>query len=144
MKHTPIQWGLFDIYARRIAGELSEKKPFDVLVPILRGGLPLATVLSYHLGIKDIEPIYWQTRDNCRSDLRLYNIVASFSNPLFVDDLIDSGKTLNDIADHIAGTVENLTAAVLIKRPSIEVKTFQLVYATSFDFEWIDFPWDPT
>jgi xanthine phosphoribosyltransferase len=140
-----VSWELFDVYARRIVDDLRGKRPFDVVVPILRGGLPLATVISYHLDIKEIEPIYWSSKSKYKDISRLYYILDYFSNLLFVDDIIDTGETVNEIADHISGSSPiKPVIATLIKRPSIPVQLFQVIYGDSFDSGWIDFPWDLT
>ena len=73
---------------------------YSRIVGLVRGGLPLATRLSYILEVP-ITTITWSTRDFAEKE---YNeIVAEDMNNgqkiLLVDDIIDSGETIRQVID---------------------------------------------
>jgi hypoxanthine phosphoribosyltransferase len=76
---------------------------FDVIVPIIRGGLVPGTILSHLFASRKVPiiPLQWQTRDGKQSKTALDSLLMQYSKILFVDDLIDSGKTIGGIANQI-------------------------------------------
>ncbi len=68
-----------------------------VIVGIARGGLVPAVMMSHQLGVKMIA-LHWSLRDNTRIDEKLLmGLVVANSKVLIVDDICDSGATLNSM-----------------------------------------------
>ena len=137
---------------------------FDVIVPILRGGLIPGSMLAYRyfnkFGPIDIQPIIWQTRDNNKKEIeKLIDVFHNNSNILIMDDLLDSGLTfyqieeeLNNIGIDFKRVIENkwnINFAVLMQNVSAKynkLKIGNIIAGEMIDKEsdprWIRFPWE--
>jgi hypoxanthine phosphoribosyltransferase len=96
------------------------------VVGIYRGGLPIAVHLSHYFS--------WNYIDEYR--FNMYNIEL-IGNTLIVDDIADTGKTLNNytLNDY---NYSFPTATLFYKKRSIIQPTF---YVETTD-KWIVFPWE--
>jgi len=116
---------------------ISEKK-YKRIVGISRGGLIPGVCLSQSLDIP-FEPLQWQTRDGDLRDTLSVALMA-LEDPndiLFVDDVCDSGQTIEQIRDIFP---ESHWAVLYSKKGNMAI-----------DFEgcrlynnkqWIVFPWE--
>ena len=93
-----MSWGSFDMLSDQII-ENYRDAGIKKIVGLTRGGLPLAVKISNVLGIP-METLSWQTRDGNTQEVtkllklnRAYNI----NEVLFVDEICDSGRTINEI-----------------------------------------------
>lgn len=69
----------------------------ELIVGIARGGLVPAVMFSHSLNIP-LEVLYWSTRDFQQQRIDQLKMLAGLNKRiLFVDDLVDSGKTLIQI-----------------------------------------------
>ena len=131
-----VTWGEYNVMVREIA-DFYEDKNLEVIVGLSRGGLPMGVHLSNILKVPFI-PLQWQTRDGEEQDvvglLKIEN-KYDMDKVLFVDDICDSGKTI----DQINSIVKGITWAVLINKIQGKVE-----YAAEdlFSDEWIVFPWE--
>lgn len=111
----------------------------DAVVAIERGGLPLAVFLSAYLNLP-LERIkvsfYKDTEKQPKPfvDLKGFDI-TSYSKPLFVDDLVDSGDTLK----YIKETYGDVPYATIYSTVTMQPDVFH--FNKNSD-EWIVFPWD--
>lgn len=111
----------------------------DAVVAIERGGLPLATYLSSYLNLplerirvsfyKDMEKQETPIVDLKDFDITLYN------NPMFVDDLVDSGDTLK----YIKATYGNVPYVTICASEKIAPDAYSFIKNKD---EWLVFPWD--
>ena len=92
-------WNTIDVACADLYDEIIESgfKP-DYIVGLTRGGLVPATILSHKYGV----PLYTlnvSLRDNFRKERRLWMIEDALhsKNILIVDDINDSGSTINTI-----------------------------------------------
>ena len=133
IKKFNIDWQTFDFAVTDIVGEY-EDKGITQIVGLSRGGLPLAVALSNKLGIPMV-PIVWQTRDGAVKDIEGLNKLENIETTLFVDDICDSGLTIEQIRrtypDSIWCTLINKTPGFVDYSP-LEVD----------GDEWIVFPWE--
>ncbi len=117
----------------------------DAIVAIARGGLMPAALLSYTLKVRRIETVSIESYDgpSRRNTLTLtdHTALEAFERILIVDDIVDSGRTMQQLLEHFAK-----------RYPQAVIKTASLFYKPSAlhrpDFtckeasEWIDFFWE--
>lgn len=151
-KKAIVKWSDIDAMCKDIVSQL--RGQYDVIVPIARGGLVPGTIIANLLGITNVMPIQWQTRDGGYRDCdRLLDIFDTYQHKrvLIVDDMIDSGKCLYEICCELeANDVKSaVTFAVLIKNVAYEHHhdlMLNSVYANRFDKRidnsWVYWPWE--
>lgn len=148
-----LKWGDVENLCKDVAKQL--RGEYGVVVPIVRGGLVPATIIANLLGISNVRPIRWQTRDGAAKDRDLLQeIVQTYDRVLIVDDILDSGKCLAEICEAIHSVKGphrgfRVTFGVLLKNISYENhadEMYNLVYGQRFDratdSRWINFPWE--
>jgi len=115
-------------------------KKYDKVVGIVRGGLIPGVCVSHALNLP-FETLKWSTRDRPESDI--FNLtMQSDDRILLVDDICDTGKTLQTILDTF---------------PKSDIHTAALVHNINLDFtptyysfkldrnlhkEYLDFWWE--
>lgn len=130
------------------AKELIEKtKPYrpDLIIGITRGGLLLAQVMAYGHGLRNVQVIHAESYDydRQRDHVEVYGSCdfSGVERVLVVDDIVDSGKTLDVIMKRFRDANPEVTfkTASLFYKPSAEVQPdFTLKEAK----EWINFFWE--
>jgi len=95
----------------------------DYICGIPRGGLPIAVHISHYLEKPMVSLDF------------LKNNWLAYNNVLLVDDIIDTGKTINDITNYCDDTT--FVKASLFKRPGISIDFY--VCETP---NWIVFPYE--
>ena len=131
-----VTWSDYQDMVKEIANEYKDKD-LEVIVGLSRGGLTMGVHLSNLLGVPFI-PLQWQTRDGQEQDvIGLLRIEHKYdlNKVLFVDDMCDSGKTI----DQINGIVKGINWAVLINKLPTKV---QFESEILLGDEWIVFPWE--
>jgi len=81
--------------------------PYNIIVGVSRGGCIPGVMLSHALDIPFI-PLEWQTRDGRHKDVRKLEELLAIRNEdqnqssdiLFVDDICDSGETIESIREY--------------------------------------------
>lgn len=119
----------------RIHEQISGKK-INIIAPVARGGLILGTVLSHRLKIP-MRIIELSFRDNMTQTNSIEWLKEDRLNVLVVDDICDSGRTLN----YISTVKPNILTAVLIQK---ELSSYEATYYAKTDTgtSWIDFWWE--
>ncbi|WP_269542883.1 phosphoribosyltransferase [Cerasicoccus fimbriatus] len=125
--------------------ELHEQRPFDRIVGISRGGLPIGVSLSHRLNLP-FTPVEVKSykADNSQGDIILDTPQEVLSrcrgHVLLVDDLADSGKTTDFLMSHLRElTQPEITIATLYYKRTSIVKPQFYVEETA---KWIVFPWE--
>lgn len=118
-----MSWKVFDELVEKLVAKIPKDK-FKYILAIPRGGLPLATCLSYRLGIKNVILEY---EDHMKRD-----------EVLVVDDISDTGLTLDDYDERCFAI-----ACLCYKEGTHVVPDY---FATKYynDGLWVSFPWNPT
>jgi len=133
IKKFNIDWQTFDFAVTDIVGEY-EDKGITQIVGLSRGGLPLAVALSNKLGIPMV-PIVWQTRDGSKQDKETLSNLKNIETTLFVDDICDSGLTIEQIRRVYPNSI---WCTLVNKRPGfIDYSPLEVQ-----GDEWIVFPWE--
>ena len=129
--------------ARQIAGD--GFKP-DVILGIARGGLIPTGSLGYALSIKNCYLINVEYYTDVDERLDVPVILPPYlelvdlenSNILVVDDVADTGHTLQKVYEFVAGNVKSTRAAVLYEKPQSAIRCEYVWKRTD---RWINFPW---
>ena len=142
-----IDWAYVDNWVNKLAELIRENEiKYDYIVALGRGGLIPGAMLSYKLGIKNLQNLGINTRqeDGEYLETLVYQRPTISGNVLVVDDINDSGKTFEAVDSLITKeySVDQLTYCSIVKRYSSTFKkdTIQAV-DTSID-DWFVFPWD--
>lgn len=139
-----LSWDDIDSMLEKIEYDLRNFE-VDLVVGVARGGVVPALSLSHGLEVP-MEVIKWQTRDGSVQEHNevVKQAILDGKNVVFVDDINDSGKTLNQLI-HAYGydLVENpnFMSAVLVEK--VMSKERALVTGLRVDtHDWIIFPWE--
>jgi hypothetical protein len=118
----------------------------DIVLAIARGGLLPGGAVAYALGVKN----------SCAMNVEFYTDVderlevpmvlppapelidLDHAKMLIVDDVADTGRTLEVVQAFCAGKVAEVRTAVLYEKPGSLVKCHYVWRRTD---RWIDFPW---
>lgn len=131
-----IKWELFDMMIADIADRY-EEEGIKRIVGLSRGGLPIGVALSNKMGIPFI-PLEWQTRDGKVKDVNKLLMIKGCYDPkevLFVDDICDSGLTIDQIKEY----VPNSRWATLVNKIPKHIEFETLLVE---DDRWVVFPWE--
>jgi hypoxanthine phosphoribosyltransferase len=142
-----LTWPDYGTGIRDLARQIADDgfKP-DVILGIARGGLIPTGSLGYALSIKNtylINVEYYTDIDE-RLDVPvilppyLEFVDLEHSNILVVDDVADTGHTLQKVYEFIAGNVKSTRAAVLYEKPQSLIRCEYVWKRTD---RWINFPW---
>lgn len=117
----------------------------DVILGLSRGGLIPAVILSHLFDDVPLEVASFSSSkgsgDKRKNKLKTPNLPKK-STILVVDEICDSGHTLNDLHQHLVGSDYTVyTAAVYFKRGAVHTPTYSYITIPS-DAPWIIFPWE--
>lgn len=138
--------------AFKIANKIKkDNKEIDLIIPILRGGMPAALLLSSVLGVSEMSCIHIRrsktdepnTEFGVPINKGITNVDAiNNANVLIVDDTLDSKQTL----DYAVNIIKNykpksINVAVLY---NFNKETFNDIYSGEEvnEYKWIVFPWE--
>jgi len=147
-----IDWEKVEELSRNIAKKIKQDKlNIDLIVPILRGGMPAAMFLSSMLNVSEMACIHIRRSvdDNPNTEFKepINNGITNFqsikdSNVLIVDDTLDSKKTL----DYAINLIEkynpkSINVAILY---NFNKDTFKDIYSGEKvkEYKWVIFPWE--
>ena len=121
----------------------------DVVIALSRGGLDMGVKFSNYFNDIPLEPLVWQTRDGDDSDKeRLIDLMSKYQHKdiLIVDDILDTGTTLKQIADTIkdSNCFGIIDYAVAIENQDVD---FEISYSSRTisrleQEQWFVFPWE--
>ncbi len=118
----------------------------DILLAIARGGLVPAGALAYALDCKNLFTISVEFYTGIDSRLDVPVMLPPFldasdldeAKVLVVDDVADTGKTLELVHEFCGGHVAEVRTAVLYEKPRSIIKADFVWRRTD---RWINFPW---
>jgi xanthine phosphoribosyltransferase len=125
----------------------SQIKPYnpDAIVAIARGGVTLGHFLASGLNKRDFFTIasllYDDTKKMEKHQVTNIPDLSIYSSVLLVDDIVDSGETLQNIKDILQDKFPKLT----IKTASLFYKTTAIIqadYSINEAHSWIEFFWE--
>jgi len=131
---------------KNIFRQLVESKiDFDLVVGVARGGLVPAVAISHFLDVP-LGVVFYSAREDNKSQKSLVihgtlGKLTKHTNILVVDDIADTGKTLEDIRD-CWGKYLNLRFATLHWKLSSKIKPDFYGAEIANDAPWITYPWE--
>jgi uncharacterized protein len=142
-----LSWDLFGSAVRQLAQQVADSGFVpDLVLGIARGGLPIAAGLAYALGAKAVGTMNVEFYTDVDSTLdepvvlppMLDMDAVTGSTVLVVDDVADSGKTLDLVLRLVSERVAHARTAVLYDKPRSVIRPD---YAWRSTDRWIVFPW---
>ncbi len=117
-------------------------KNISTLCAVTRGGMVPAAILARQLQIHRIETICINSYLDCEqqdSSQIIKMLDGDGTGVLVIDDLVDSGKTMKIVKEHLP----KATSAVIFAKP--QGKPFADYFLTEIPQDlWICFPWETT
>lgn len=135
-----VTWNQFEEDCRILANKIAEDRAvIPGILAVTRGGLFVAGIISHLLNIRNVQTLCLESYSSCkkRQELIQHNNIETIPTDfLVVDDLVDSGGTLNYI--------NNLgfeDSAVVYRKSSTRCEPSFFVEEMPAD-RWIVFPWE--
>ena len=117
----------------------------DAIVGIARGGLTLAHSMAEGLNLREVQSIRTELYDDKRKrkKISIYDttLLTEHKTILVVDDIADSGETLEAVMQHFEKKYKNIkfiSATLFYKKTSVYKPDFWINEAN----EWIEFFWE--
>ncbi len=123
-----------------LAEKVKDKGPFEGVVAIARGGYIPAIIIAHKLGIKKVVSfsISSYNTKNKQHKLKIYSDFKDFKGRwLVVDELVDSGKTLEKIKTYLPKSVFVVVYAKPKGSKTTDFYTKKVAQNT-----WLVFPWE--
>jgi hypoxanthine phosphoribosyltransferase len=146
-KREVLTWSDFGVGIRDLALDVARSgyQP-DVILAIARGGLIPAGSLGYALSVKNtyVMNVEYYTGVNQRLEVPVFLpphldlIGVEDKQFLIVDDVADTGHTLQMVHDFCAGKVADVRCAVIYEKPRSVIRCEYVWKRTD---RWIEFPW---
>lgn len=142
-----LTWEAFGQASREIAQTIVDDgyRP-DLILGIARGGLLPAGSISYALDMKNVHIInvefYTGVNERLEMPIMLPPVPSAVDlaakRVLIVDDVADTGGTLEVVRDFCANHVAETRCAVIYEKDRSSVRSDYVWKRTN---DWIDFPW---
>ena len=121
-------------------------KQFDCILAVARGGSIIGTLLSYQLNI----PIRYVGISSYNGDKKTDEMkftqhaeIGDYKNILVVDDIVDTGDTINFIKDIIAlNSFDRQFTYTTMYTVAGKQEMVDFKVAVKQQDEWIEFPWE--
>ena len=142
-----ISWDQIHRDSRALAWRLEKRGPFDgewsAVVAITRGGMVPAMIIARELDIRVVDTISVKSYDHqSQSAARILkspnkDLMGNGKGILIIDDLVDSGRTLEIVKD----LYPKAHYATIYAKPKGRPMVDSFITEVSQD-TWIFFPWD--
>jgi xanthine phosphoribosyltransferase len=142
-----VSWDQIHRDARALAWRLDGKGPDDgkwkAIVAITRGGMAPAMIIARELDVRTVDTVSVKSYDNQSQTEAVMlkapdaDLMADGTGILVIDDLVDSGKTLELVRAHYP----KAHFATVYAKPKGEPMVDTFITGVSQD-TWIFFPWD--
>jgi xanthine phosphoribosyltransferase len=142
-----VSWDQIHRDARALAWRLDGKGPDDgkwkAIVAITRGGMAPAMIIARELDVRTVDTVSVKSYDNQSQTEAVMlkapdaDLMGDGTGILVIDDLVDSGKTLELVRAHYP----KAHFATVYAKPKGEPMVDTFITGVSQD-TWIFFPWD--
>ena len=153
-KNGNLTWKKVQHDSNRLANIIIRESPkqFDKIMAITRGGMFPALIISEVLNINNIDTICVQSyKDKNQEPVEIikFPIVTKKESWLIIDDLIDTGETIQTIINHIdyrfldyKSIKPEFSIGVLYGKPKGLSRQLIDYYVEDVKDNWIVFPWE--
>ena len=140
-KTFTISWEMLHSDCKTLSARLLEKRSWEKIVGIARGGLVPAAIIARELNIRLVDTVcissYTVKTQGEASILKALEVGENSENWLIIDDLVDTGKT----AQIVRKMLPHSYFATIYAKPEGRVWVDDCISQVSQD-TWILFPWD--
>ncbi|WP_293767893.1 phosphoribosyltransferase [uncultured Corynebacterium sp.] len=142
-----LTWETFGEASRYLSQEIVDSGWFpDLIVGVARGGLIPAGAIGYAIGVKEMGAINVEFYTDIGATLpepillnpQLDTDSLEGKKVLVVDDVADSGKTLDLVVNLLKETASEVRSAVIYTKPTT---IFEPDYSWKKTDKWINFAW---
>ena len=138
-KKLYISWEEFHKDTKNLCKKITKK--YNKIVAVSRGGLIPAGIMAYELDIRNNEAINFSSYDNEEyrniEDIKFEAHIGEVDeNTLIIDDLADSGRTIQVLRQYYPQATFVTVYAKKQGAPNVDI------YEKDMPDEWIVFPWD--
>ena len=145
-----LTWPQVHLDLKELTVTISRYRPyddfkFDTIVAPLYGGLIPATLIAKELKIRTIIPVKFP-------EWLQVPLIGTYGNLLFVDDILDTGRTLTTVLSQkiwevYSGSKSRVCAAVIATKPEgrevAEKMGIPVVSVRQYEQDcWVDFAWE--
>ena len=140
-----ISWPEYGNLAEALAEKVRSKgRKYDLVIGVARGGMPVAMVVSDHLGVKiDFVNVKSYNDIGKRTPPRILSTLTEGvqgKDVLLIDDLVDQGDTMTFMKRYLNDQKpKSLETAVMFKKPWSKTEPDYYLESVS---EWIVFPFE--
>ncbi len=140
-----LTWHDIEKAVEALAITVREEYNPDVIVGIARGGLIPAVRLSHlfnDLLMRVIHVKYYENVDEAKDEPEIFwsDVRELEGKVLLVDDVADTGTTLEVVLDHLEDRIDDeLQICTIAYKPTSSIKPDYFIYETN---KWIVFPWE--
>jgi hypoxanthine phosphoribosyltransferase len=140
-----ISWPEYGNLAEALAEKVrADRRHYDLVVGIARGGIPVAMVVSDRLGVKiDFVNVKSYSDVGKRTAPRILSTLVEGvegKDVLLVDDLVDQGDTLAFLTKYLSDQrPKSLRTGVMFKKPWSKTEPDYFLETVS---EWVVFPFE--
>lgn len=140
-KEILLSWGDIDELVENICLKIKAKlenalEEYEIIA-ITNGGIIPATMVSYNLGIKNINLFPMIDKKVIHSKIPQFDAAKKY---LLIDEIYDTGKTLGKTSICL-GHVNHLNV-FLVERHKTASSTDRIIGKTLEDSRWVVFPWE--
>ncbi|MFZ7093649.1 xanthine phosphoribosyltransferase [Primorskyibacter sp. 2E233] len=142
-----VSWDQLHRDARALAWRLQGKGPdngaWRAVVAITRGGMAPAMIVARELDIRTVDTISVKSYNHQTQSEPVVikspdmNVIGDGTGVLVVDDLVDTGRTLEVVRKHMPNAQIATVYAKPMGRPQVDTYITEVSQDT-----WIFFPWD--
>lgn len=141
-------WEQIHAMVAQLAGPLRERQ-FDAMLAVTRGGLVPAGLLAYYLDTRNIlvAAVQFYTGIGTRAAAPTFlqfppDPFLQHKTILIVDDIWDSGKTINAVQQRVVAAGGTPITAVLHYKPTASLFPQQPDHYVEATDAWIVYPWE--
>jgi len=140
-----LTWHEIEKSVEALSVVIREEYDPDTIVGVARGGLIPSVRLSHLLNdllMRVVHVKYYEDVDETREEPEIFwsDVEKLEGKVLVVDDVADTGSTLEVVLDHLEDRAEDeLKICTIAYKPSSKIEPDYFIYETS---KWIVFPWE--
>ena len=141
-----MSWEMFGEASRDLSQMVADDYEPDMILSIARGGLLIGGAMGYALSVKNVYTMNVEFYTGVDERLEVPRILPPApdfvdlhnARILIVDDVADTGHTLESVGEFCAGKVGEVRTAVLYEKTHSVVQCDYVWKRTDL---WINFPW---